>query len=411
MSTADVAVVGAGAAGIAAARRLIAAGRRVIVLEARGRSGGRAHTLHWRGHAIDAGAAWLHFARENPFTGLADAQGFEVIRRNPNWGAAAWIGAHVPSPAECAAAAADWQRFESAIEAAVAQGRDVAVAEVVPTDHYRTRFDAVMTWLMGTETRHVSTLDLQRYADSPDNWAVRQGLGAVVSAAADGLPVRHGVTVTGVRHDGGAVRLATDQGTVEAGAAIVTVPTSVLAAGAIRFDPPLPPALQQANSDLPLGLANKVFFEIDPALLPADTVQIIGTDRSARTGNYMLRPAGAPLVAAYFGGELARELEAGGALEAFAREELKGIFGSAFSAALGAAIATGWAADPLAQGSYSAARPGCAAAREALAEPAGPRLLLAGEAASISHYGTLHGAWRSGEAAAERLLRMPADMG
>ena len=107
MNRVDVAIVGAGAAGIAAARTLMAAGRPVRCWRRAIASGGRAHTIRWQGQPIDAGAAWLHFADENAWTGLAEQAGFTVIRRDPGWGAGARIGGRMPSPGEREQAARD----------------------------------------------------------------------------------------------------------------------------------------------------------------------------------------------------------------------------------------------------------------------------------------------------------------
>ena len=192
----------------------------------------------------------------------------------------------------------------------------------------RTRFDAVMTWAVGVETAEVSTLDLARYAESTHNWAVHEGLGSVVAHAADGLDVRLRATVTAIDWSGESVRVESSAGTLAARAAIITVPTSVLAHGAIRFTPALPAAWREAAENLPLGVANKVFFRLPPgSFQPGDARHFIGRTDTSRTCSYLLFPARQPLLLAYFGGDLSKELEARGELEQFARDELRGIFG------------------------------------------------------------------------------------
>jgi monoamine oxidase len=405
MSSFDTVIIGAGAAGMAAARRLVAAGQQVLVLEARHRVGGRAVTDHSLGVPADMGAAWLHFAGENAWTRLADDAGFTVLRREPGWGAAASIGARAPTAAEREAAQASYLQYHELIAATAAAGRDLPLSDILPDDDYRMRFDAIMTWAVGVESRQVSTLDLARYADSDHNWAVREGLGAVVAAGAAGLPIRLGSEVTAIDWSGPQMRIDCSSGRVEARAVIITLPTAVLAQGALRFTPALPASYSDAFRNLPLGVVNKVFFRLGAGQF-ADGVSrhFIGSDRTARTASYMVHPAEQPLLCAFFGGELSRDLEQRGELEQFARNELRGIFGADFVSALGASIATAWGTDPHARGSYSAALPGKANYREILARPVTPRLQFAGEACSAQYYGTLHGAWLSGVAAAERLL-------
>jgi monoamine oxidase len=85
-SEVDIAVVGAGAAGIGAARRLVEAGFvSVLVLEGRGRVCGRVHTIAPAGFALDRGAEWLHSADRNPLSPLARQRGFSIHRRPPEW--------------------------------------------------------------------------------------------------------------------------------------------------------------------------------------------------------------------------------------------------------------------------------------------------------------------------------------
>jgi monoamine oxidase len=401
----DVIIVGAGAAGIAAARRLAAAGKRCVLLESRVRPGGRAVTDHSLDCPADLGAAWLHFADTNAWTTLAEQAGFSIIRSDPGWGPAAWVGNAPPTAQQQAAMAEGYARYFGLIEAAADAGRDVPLSEILPRDDFRHRFDAVMTWAVGVESTEVSTLDLARYADSTHNWAVREGLGSVVAHAADGLDVRFQATVTHIDWSAaGAVRVESTAGTLSAGAVIVTVPTSVLARGAIRFTPALPAAWRDAAEQLPLGVVNKVFFALAPGSFdPGEARHFIARSDSARTGSYSLFPARQPLLSAFFGGELSRELESRGELEAFAREELRAIFGARITTQLGATRTTAWGSDPFSLGSYSAARPGHADARAVLAQPVAPNLCFAGEACSAQFYGTLHGAWLSGQAAADLL--------
>ncbi|HWL63025.1 MAG TPA: NAD(P)/FAD-dependent oxidoreductase [Steroidobacteraceae bacterium] len=404
MAAFDVAIIGAGAAGIAAGRQLQAAGRRIILLEARHRVGGRAFTGQLHGVPADLGAGWLHFAEENAWTSLAEAGGFTLVKRDPGWGPGACIGPHVPTAAEQAAAIAHDRHYNALVAAAAQAGRDVPLSQVLPQDAWRPRFDAVMTWTVGVETPSVSTIDLDNYAESRANWTVREGLGEVVAAAARELPVQH-ARVTRIDWSGATLQIDSSAGRIGARAAIVTVPTALLARDAILFHPHLPAAHAEAIANLPLGVCNKVFFRLREAGIATELPRhFLGSTSTSRTCSWSVNSSDHPLLMAYFGGDLSWELEQEGGLEAFARDEFTRLFGTDALSELGPALASAWGSDPLSLGSYSAARPGHASARTLLAAPVSPQLHFAGEACAVNHYGTLHGAWLSGVAAARRLL-------
>jgi monoamine oxidase len=400
----DACVIGAGAAGLAAARELARAGLAVRVLEARGRVGGRAWTdVATLGVPIDRGCAWLHCADRNPWTPYAREHGFTVIERLPDW--QRYVGRAPLAPDRRARRDADWQRAEQAIAAAVRAGRDVPASEVLPPDlEFRTLIDATMSWAMGVDTVDLSTADYVIYEDTEVNWAVREGLGAVVATAARGLDVVLDCPVLGIDWSGSHVRLTTGQGTVECRTVIVTVPTTLLARGTPRFSPTLPSAYEEAFNGLALGVANKVFVEVEPGALPFDgTVNLVASDTTIRTASVSVRPAGQEVLLVFFGGAYARELETTGSLDATARDVLIDVFGSDLGRKIRRMTATAWSTDPWALGSYSAARPGFARCRTVLTEGVADRVFFAGDACTPTSYGAIHGAAESGVAAARRI--------
>lgn len=400
----EVVIVGAGAAGIVAARELQKNGLRPIVLEARQRVGGRAWTESARlGMPLDIGCSWLHSADVNPWTAYARANGFIVRERSPVW--QRLVGGVEPPQAYRDAWLRAFERNSRLIAEAAQAGRDVSVVEVIPNDEHQPLFDAVMGWLMGVNAAQVSTLDFARYADSDSNWYVLGGLGAVIAHAASGLDVRLGVEVRDIDWSGVDVRIVTNRGALRADAVIVTAPTPLIANEMLRFTPAAP-SLLEACHGLPLGVANKVFIEMQPGTLPHEGSMFgVGTTQSARTASYQTRPLEQEVLLAYFGGDLARKLEEVGELEAFALDELTRMYGSGFRADVRRTVQSGWARDPWSLGAYSAAKPGCAQLRERLSEPLGERVFFAGEACSLHHFGTVHGAWETANGVAARVMR------
>ena len=201
------------------------------------------------------------------------------------------------------------------------------------------------------------------------------------------------------------VRVDTDLGAFAADQVIVTVPTSVLESGAIRFDTACDGHLHAA-AGLPLGVADKLYFKLREAEAFAPDTRLFGSTERRDVGSYTIRPGGRALIEGYFGGDYARHLGQGG-LAAFsdaARREISDAMGTDFASTLEPLVATGWARDPFSLGSYSHALPGHSDARACLAEPIDDRLFFAGEATSREFFSTAHGAFEEGIRAAQTVL-------
>jgi monoamine oxidase len=407
-SEVDVVVVGAGAAGLAAGRRLGACGVSLVIAEARERVGGRAWTVATRLGPVDLGCEWLHSADRNPWTGIARRLGFTVDERLPDWRSR--IARRYGDAAQADWAAA-YAAFADRMEAAANDAEDRPASTLLSADgRWNAMANAISTWANGVELDRLSVQDHARYTDTGVNWRVLEGYGTLIARYGAALPLRLGCEVRAIDHRGRQIVVTTSRGELRARAAIVTVPTNVLAAGAIRFIPALPDKIAAAQG-LPLGLADKLFLALDEAAedFPADRHVLGHTDRVA-TGSYQLRPHGRPMIAGYFGGELAAALERAGpqAMADFALAELAGLFGSGIRRKVSLLAASAWAGDAYARGSYSFALPGRAADRRRLAAPVDDRLFFAGEACSFDFFSTAHGALLSGEAAADAAL---ADLG
>lgn len=399
-----VVVVGAGAAGLAACARLRAAGLSVRVVEARNRIGGRAHIFAKTRFPLDLGCGWLHSADRNPWTAIACDAGFTLDKTAPLWARQSvdlGFSAEEQDAFERASA-----EFQARLGALPPDAPDVAAATLLqPGGRWNALLDAVSTYVNGAELDRVSVHDGNRYADSGVNWRVVEGYGAVIARFGAAVPVVLDCAVHSIDHGGARIRVETSRGTLDADAVIVTVPTPILAKEILRFRPQLADKAHAA-AGLPLGIADKLFMTLDaPELMPIDG-HLFGSTTRVETGSYHLRPFGRPLVEGFFGGALARDLEKAGpdAFFDFAVSELVGLFGRGVAQHLRPLVATRWAQDPHAFGSYSYALPGHAGARAVLAAPIDERIFFAGEACSPQAFTTAHGAYESGLAAAEAII-------
>jgi monoamine oxidase len=400
----DIAVIGAGAAGIAAGRRLLEAGLTFILLEARSRVGGRAWTVEREGLPLDLGCGWLHSGDLNPWTKIAEATGFAVDRTPAPW---------TSHNRDLSLGAGEYQEYRTALAAFYRRlGADGAAPDHPASDflesggRWNELINAVSTYANGAELDEISVQDVSRYDDDEVNWRVRQGYGTLIASYAKPLPVVTDCVVTEIDHSGAQLTINASRGQMSAKRVIVTLPTNVLASGSVRFTPDLPDKLDAA-AGLPLGLADKVWLALErPDDFPVETRLFGRTDRTG-TGAYHVRPLGRPVIEAYFGGRLARRLEkeGEGASAAFAIEEISAQLGAGLKTRLQPLASTAWASDPFARGSYSHALPGRAGARAVLSQPIDDRLFFAGEACSAGSFSTAHGAYETGVAAAEAAMR------
>jgi monoamine oxidase len=404
-SEVDVAIIGAGAAGLGAARTLENAGLTLIVLEARDRIGGRAHTiLAAPDVTFDLGCGWLHSADRNGFVAIAGQLDFFVDKTRPPWREQAYHAGFPPQLRAEFIAALD--AFFDRAEAAAENPADAPASSCLePGNRWNPMIDAMSTYINGVTLDQVSLHDMEAYEDTEVNWRVRRGYGALIAAYGAPCPVALNAPVTRIDYAGKRIRIETARGTVTADKVIVTVPTNLIGNENLRFDPPLPNKVDAARG-LPLGVDDKVMLRLDDGdALPKDA-GLRSASMRTEMGSYHVRPFGQPCIEGFFGGPFARQLEdAGeGAMAAQAIDEVVAILGSDIRRKLTPLAESCWAHDPFSQGAYSAALPGHAGARAALAAPIDGRLFFAGEATSPHFFSTAHGARESGERAAREVL-------
>ncbi len=408
----DVVVIGAGAAGIAAAQALQSAGKRAVVLEARSRVGGRAFTDSSLGPAYDAGAMFIHWAERNPWVQIARDLG--IATPAESWGSGFKIFADGKPMAD-----SDRNRRRSAfgqidrrLETVDLTQRDMSIAELLGDLGPELAPVAASGLLLsiGEESSRISARDYQRLW-SGDDLIVPSGYGNLVARSAAGLDIRLNEPVETIRWDGPGVTVTTRSGTLRANACIVTVPVGVLKAGTIRFTPELPAATRDALAGLHMGALTKIALKVEGdrfGITPG--VSFLEAAAPERLMNLDMFPGGQDIVIGYCGGDYARKLSEAGTEEARAHlvDLLAKMVGADIRKAVRQVSFPAWWTDPFARGSYSICDPGHEAARDALAQPIGNRLFIAGEATAGGGAMTVGGATLAGRAAAAALTRLKA---
>ncbi len=415
---AEVLVLGAGLAGLAAARELRRAGRRVRVLEARSRIGGRIHTDRSGSVPIELGAQWIHGSVRNPVADLAHALGLKLVATDHPALQVARGGAARSGPpfGEFAKLVARARRLARRSRRDLPLGE--ALRRVVAAADGGGRMEEIvrsgLAWLslvMGTEAEDLSARhwDQDRELPGPD-LALPEGYDRIPRALAEGLEIHLDEPVQAVVWDARTgVRIETARGCHAAEVAIVTLPLGVLRAGQVRFVPPLPESKRLALDRLGVGVLDKVVLEFPRVFWPADGEHLGNPDphpHELAAFTSLVPTAGAPLLVGWASGRRARELEglADEIVVERALRTLRRLLRRRVPDPERVWIAR-WGADPFARGSYAHIPLGSTGRdHDRLAAPVGGCLLFAGEATSRSFPATVHGAYLSGLREARRVL-------
>ncbi len=403
----DVLVIGAGMAGLSATRRLVEAGLQVHCLEARDRVGGRAHSVSLpNGGRIDRGCAWLHSADINPLVGLAEQLGFRIERYEGSWSepfSRKLVGEERYG---------QWAKTSEAVWGAYPAAKEWAEdrplsAHFPEGNSWLPYWSAIVSYIWGASPEQISAKGNALDLDTGNNSRTSLGYGSVVARYGEGLPVTKEAPVSRVLFTKDGVRVDSAKGSLEARCVVLAIPVSLLQAEMIAFEPALPERKRWALEGLPLGSNNKVHFAVTgkPPWPKEDFFANFRFDEEMM-GQYQFHSFGQPLVEGYFGGALSRAMAKAGPAEfaAFALEEIAAHYGNDTKRHLSFLHATAWDLDPWTLGGYSYPKVGYSEARAALAEPLEDRLFFAGEATHIQHAATCHGAYLSGQRAAEEAL-------
>ncbi|MBX9710586.1 MAG: FAD-dependent oxidoreductase [Xanthobacteraceae bacterium] len=405
----DVAVIGAGAAGIAAARRIAAAGKKVVVIEATASVGGRCVTdTSTFDVPFDRGARWLYNTDVNPL--IAAAREADIVLTPAPRGQKIRIGRRNARAGETEDFLALVVRANRAMTEALRGRPDVSATDALPKDlqEWGGTLDFFLgAFATGRDLKDLSAADLLTMLPRDPASASRQGLGTMIARLAENVPVTLSTPVTRIAWGARDAQVETEAGTLTARAVIVTASTNVINAGKIKFSPELPRRQLEALSKLVLGSYDHIAFELpgNPFGLGRDD-SYIEQSGDNRTAFLLANTGGSSLcqidVAGSFGENLSVHGEA--AMSAFAVEWLRKLFGGDVARSLKRTVVTRWNDTPYAMGAMSAALVGGQSSRKILMEPLGP-LFFAGDAIHDTQWGTVGGAWGSGERAADAALR------
>lgn len=423
MNRTSVIVIGAGVAGLAAARRLRDAGVEVLVLEARDRIGGRVWTDHtFAAFPIEHGAELIH----GEHTVTLDLLGAAGLTRAPvnrldtlRWAAGGparpidvlpdnlraviteLFAAYEALPAGMSAAGTADQSLAAYLRARGFGAEAVAIADVL----------LAQTCCASIETLSCADLAREMQADRAGRaeFRIREGYGALLKWYAFGLNIVLSTPVRVVRWGKPGVEIITDTQTYMAERCIITVPVALLQAATIRFDPPLSPAKLGAVAAFRVEPATKLFLRFDTPLWDAELAYMAHDGLLARWWTPGHHVHGAAVLCAYVTADRARRIDLlhEAALTRLALHELSILLDQPnLHRYLVGVRRIAWASDHWSRGGYAHIPPGAADARPVLAAPEQGLLFFAGEAtAHDTNPQTVHGAIESGWRAADACVR------
>ncbi|MEY2934913.1 MAG: hypothetical protein RL033_5662 [Pseudomonadota bacterium] len=426
----DVLVIGAGIAGLTAARDLAVDGYNVAILEARERIGGRIWTSRELGLPADLGASWIHGFEDNPIARLAQRHGIAVVRTNISSVTPARYrsialydhdGRRLDSSetAKMADMMADYLDFVAARQKEGEEASMLAVEESFATSE---GYDADQRRRLGFIARtylehewagprsEVSLLEHDKSLGFAGHDRVfPDGYDQITEQLAKGLEILLGHEVEQVDYSGERVDVLTNRGSFQANHVLVTVPLGVLQAGRVAFNPSLPKEKRDAIREMRMGVFNKIFLKFDSVFWDAED-ELIGymgsQDEDWPEIVNFHKIAGLPVLLAFSAGTIGEqnELRSDVELVACLMVCLRRMYGQDIPEPVGHLV-TRWNQDPFSLGSYSYVPVGSKQSlRRQIAEPVESRVFFAGEATSQFFPSTVHGAFLSGVRAAYEIM-------
>ncbi len=432
-STNSVIIIGAGAAGLAAAQILTAEGRDVVVIEAREYVGGRMHTIQLEGSTFDAGAAWIDGIPDNSLYKLVHQVGLPVAEMN-------YVYPHYDKIYDASKAA--WLKQAEVLELLTHEAAILSHIHEHPTNDetlsLAARLDQGVAELALSEDKRRLLRTMSRYCEldfaeeseqlhrnapsmtvgyEPGEGMIVEGYGRLVQHLAKDLDIRLNEPVHTIEYDADGVNIHTSKQIYHGSHVIVTVPLGVLKTKQITFNPPLPSTKTDAIARLGIGNLEKLILIFDEPFWRDDATQkqffhyITPEQMGFVQFCDLTDTAGCPTLATLFAGDRSRQLVADPAtVTKQITDILSTLFPNSYHPPL-TTHTTNWQQDPFAWGSYS--MPVLATHSvdfDTLGQPVTERLLFAGEATTPIHSGYVGGAIETGIREAERILGYTAQL-
>ncbi len=429
METVDTVVIGAGVSGLTAARFLVLAGQRVVVLEARDRIGGRTHTVHVDGVSTDLGASWIHGVDDNPLADVAQAFGmrmreFTVGSYQPDGRPIAYYGptGERLSDESVQKFADDIREFDRHLEATIDASElgstylDAVETTLAHLDWRPERSQRVREFLLHRSEEQYGVwagdLDAHGLDDDTvegDEVVFPDGFDQLAAHLAKGLDVRLQHVVTSVTWSGDGVTISTDRGEFASARAVVTVPVGVLKSGDLEFEPDLPEWIAGVISGFEMNNFEKIILSF-PTKFWDDGVYAIRQQGAAgewwHSWYDLTALHGVPTLLTFAAGPSAIETREWGRTRIVESvlDALRGLYGERVENPHSVHI-TEWQDDPFSRGSYAYMTPGSTPEdHDLMATPIANVLHFAGEATWTEDPATVTAALRSGHRAAENIL-------
>ncbi len=404
MTETNIVIVGAGAAGLAAARELQHLQQDYLLIDASHRIGGRAYTEDvGPGMPFDLGAHWIMAPSVNPLMPIAAKLRARLETSSEHFTAARYFsdGHWLENDAQ-QSFSQFWDGQFAALEQAYKRGVDCSVYDVIDNDHtWSPYFHMFFAQDFTRDVDQASVHDAMNYIRQEEDIAVASGLGHLLQSYGEGIHVTLNSAVRSIDYSGATITLDTAKGRIRANKLILTVSTGVLAAQQISFNPPLPDWKQEAIAGLPLGSCTRIALTFDkPVLQELPNEFTVDSDDDGPI-HFRNRPFDYDYVEIAVGGRLASWMEKIGEKTTlkFVMTKLRSAAGTDIPDPVRTTVSA-WDGDPWTRGAYSCARPEQAQQRAELARCIDERIFFAGEATSTDYYASVHGACLTGQSAA-----------